>query len=294
MVWVPAGTMTMGTDDPARADARPAHTVALDGFWMDRNEVTNEAFARFIQSTGYITTAERMPDPIDFPGVPAADLLPTSLSFVAPAKGTGEPWWRRVAGADWQHPEGPGSSIVDRPTHPVVHVTWNDAVAYAKWAHARLPTEAEWEYAARGGLAGQRYVWGGSTEKPEGRWVANVWQGHFPSGNTREDGFAGTAPVASYPPNGYGLFDMAGNVEEWVADWYRATSYAESPRENPSGPTTGWDPTEPEIAKRVTRGGSFVCDHDCGLYAADARSKAPPGVGASDRGFRCVRGFAPL
>ena len=196
-------------------------------------------------------------------------------------------WWRYVPGADWRHPEGPGSDIAGREDHPVVHVCWDDAVAFARWAGKRLPTEAEWEYAARGGLEGKRYVWGDEF-RPEGRWRVNNWQGQFPIGNTSEDGFPRTAPVGSFPPNGFGLVDMAGNVWEWCADWYRP-GYPSGPRQDPRGPDSSYDPNEPGIPKRVQRGGSFLCgDLYCTRYLPGARGKGATDSGASHVGFRCV------
>ena len=198
-------------------------------------------------------------------------------------------WWAYVPGADWKHPEGPESTIVGRENHPVVQVCWDDAVAYARWAGKRLPTEAEWEYAARGGLEQARYVWGDEL-KPGGRWQANIHQGHFPITNTAEDGFVATAPVASFLPNGFGIYDMSGNVWEWCSDWYRPDTYASSPEKNPAGPAASFDPDEPGVVKRVQRGGSFLCsDEYCIRYLAGARGKGDPSSAASHTGFRCVR-----
>ncbi|MBV8076494.1 MAG: formylglycine-generating enzyme family protein [Planctomycetaceae bacterium] len=291
MAWISGGTFLMGSTDGTMRDALPVHEVTLDGFWMDRTEVTNRQFERFVRETGYRTVAERPPDPKDFPGAPPENLVPGSLVFTPPVGKVSldEPysWWRYVPGADWKHPEGPGSDIVGRADHPVVHVCWDDAIAFARWAGKRLPTEAEWEYAARGGLEGKRYVWGDEF-RPEGRWRVNNWQGPFPIGNTAEDGYPRTAPVGSFPPNGFGLVDMAGNVWEWCADWYRP-GYPSGPRKDPRGPDSSDDPNEPGIPKRVQRGGSFLCsDLYCTRYLPGARGKGATDSGASHTGFRCV------
>jgi len=293
MVWVPGGSFAMGSDDPQMRDARPWHEVSVDGFWMDSTEVTTEEFARFVAATGYVTTAERAADPALYPGASNDDLVPSGIVFTPPSHPVdpGDPlaWWRLVPGASFRHPEGPASSVAGRERHPVVQVSWYDAMAYAAWSGKRLPTEAEWEYAARGGLAKKTFVWGDELT-PGGRWQANVWQGRFPSENTRADGFAGTAPVGSYPPNGYGLYDMAGNVWEWTADWYRPDTYASGAAHDPHGPPTGFDPDEPAVPKRVTRGGSFLCADDiCRRYEPGARGKAAPDSSTSHTGFRCVR-----
>jgi formylglycine-generating enzyme required for sulfatase activity len=293
MVAIPAGRFRMGRD-PVQCDSGmcataglkdglPIHEVELDAFRMDRTPVTNAQFARFVRATGYRTLAERSLD-----GLPAG-----SFVFTPPAEvhGLKDPtqWWSYVPGADWLRPEGPGSDIRGRQNHPAVHVCWDDAVAYAKWAGKRLPTEAEWEYAARGGLEGRRFVWG-DEQTPGGRWPANIWQGDFPIRNTRADGFEGTSPVASFPPNGYGLYDMSGNVWEWCADWYRPDYYAHSPRRNPQGPEDSVDPAEPGVPKRVQRGGSFLCsDLYCQGYQPGSRGKGQPNSAANHVGFRCVR-----
>lgn len=302
MVWVPGGEFTMGTDEPMMTDARPLHRVYVDGFWMDRTEVTNEAFARFVDATGYRTVAERPLDPKDFPNVPPEALVPGSIVFTPPK----EPvpltnhlaWWSYVPGASWRTPEGPGSNIDGRARHPVVHVAFEDAEAYCKWAGKRLPTEAEFERAARGGLDGKRYGWGDEM-KPGGKAQANTWQGHFPNENTREDGHAGTAPVASYPPNPFGLYDLAGNVWEWCADWYRPDTYAKNAAaggvvKNPKGPPDSFDPAEPGTPKRVQRGGSFLCsDQYCTRYVPGGRGKGAIDSATTHIGFRCVKDPPP-
>ena len=224
MVWVPGGTFWMGADDASMPDAKPVHEVTVSGFWMDRTEVTNRQFARFVKETAYLTIAERPPDPKDFPDAPPEKLVPGSIVFTPPAGRVSldDPlvWWRYVPGANWRHPEGPKTNIEGKDDYPVVQICWYDAVAYANWAGKRLPTEAEWELAARGGKVRSRYVWG-DDPLPGGKWQANIWQGHFPDQNSADDGFARTAPVATFPPNGFGLYDIAGNVWEWCSDWYR-------------------------------------------------------------------------
>jgi formylglycine-generating enzyme required for sulfatase activity len=296
MAWVPGGTFMMGTEEPMMKDARPVHPVTVDGFWIDRTEVTNAQFAAFVAATNYVTVAERKPDARDFPGVPAEKLVAGSVVFEPPpglvSLDDAYAWWAYRPGANWRHPEGPDSSIDDRMDHPVVHVCYDDAEAYAKWAGKRLPTEAEWEFAARGGLDRKRYAWGDEL-KPDGKWLANVWQGRFPNENTAEDGFPTTAPVGSYPPNGFGLVDMAGNVWEWCSDWYRPEYYRYSPAENPPGPESSQDPNEPGVAKRVQKGGSFTCsDLYCVRYMPGGRGKGQTDSAAQHLGFRCVKGAA--
>lgn len=293
MIWIPPGKFSMGSAYEPFGDARPIHTVELDGFWLDETPVTNRQFAAFVQDTGYLTIAERKPDPKDFPGVPEEALVPGSLVF----RQTDGPvplhdfraWWAYVPGACWKRPEGPQSGIVGREDHPVVQVCYFDAVEYAKWAGKRLPTEAEWEYAARGGLTQKPYVWGDEFE-PGGKCMANSWQGLFPNQNTEQDGWVRTSPVKTFPPNGFGLFDMAGNVWEWCSDWYRPDYYAKSPVHDPQGPDDSFDPDEPGLPKRVQRGGSFLCsDQYCSRYMPGGRGKGALDTGSSHVGFRCAK-----
>ncbi len=291
MAWIPGGRFRMGSDEAA--DARPIREVEVDGFWIDRTEVTNADFARFVAATGYVTLAERPVDPKLYPGADPSGLVPGSIVFRPPTGPVDRDrplsWWAYVPGADWRHPGGPGTGIEGRGSDPVVQVCWDDAVAYAGWAGKRLPTEAEWEYAARGGLDQARYAWGDEL-RPGGRWMANIHQGRFPGANTAEDGFEATAPVGSFPANGFGLHDMSGNVWEWCADWYRPDAYATAPGRNPAGPLSSDDPEEPGVPKRVQRGGSFLCGDDyCVRYRAGARGKGEPGSAASHTGFRCAR-----
>ena len=306
MVWIPGGEFTMGTDsDLGWADEKPAHRVSVDGFWMDETEVTNAQFRAFVENTGFVTTAEKPPDVAQImkqmpPGTrrPAKErLVPGSLVFTPPGGRVSlkdfSRWWRWTPGASWQHPEGPGSGIEGKDDHPVVHVSWDDAVAYAKWAGRRLPTEAEWEFAARGGLEGKPYVWGDEKPGAGGKWQANLWQGEFPHHNTAADGHEGTAPVRSFAPNGHGLYDMAGNVWEWCGDWYRRDLYrtraGRGAVANPTGPERSLDPACPFTPQRVQRGGSFLCnDSYCSRYRPSARHGCSPDTGMSHVGFRCV------
>ncbi|GBC81628.1 Serine/threonine-protein kinase pkn1 [bacterium HR10] len=255
---------TTGAPDPAHEiydDEGPVHEVALSPFFIDLHEVTNAEFARFVQATGYKTDAERKGE---------------SWVFRQGARD-----WALVRGADWRHPLGPDDSIADRMDHPVVHVSWNDAFAYCRWAGKRLPTEAEWEYAARAGHRGQTYPWGDEL-KPGGKLMANFWQGHWPDRNLLEDGYYYTAPVCSFPPNDFGLCDMVGNVWEWTADWYAEDYYAHSPVVNPQGPSSG--------EMRVARGGSWFCSPNyCGAYRVAFRGKSPPDASFNNVGFRCAK-----
>lgn len=309
MVWIPGGKFRMGTEDPNPRfyDARPEREVEVDGFWMDETEVTNAQFARFVEATGYVTVAEQKPTveqimatmrPGEPPPPPEA-LVAGSLVFLPPREAV--PWDDEAAwthwtpGACWKHPEGPGSDIKDRMDHPVVQVCWKDADAYAKWAGKRLPTEAEWERAARGGLEGKKYVWGDEAPDEGGRWRCNIWQGGFPHDNTLADGFLRTAPVRTYPANAFGLYEMSGNVWEWCADWYRPDYYAKGPAKNPRGPDASYDPRvgprdNPHMPKRVQRGGSFQCsDGFCARYRPGGRGRGDVDTGASHVGFRCAK-----
>lgn len=295
MVYIKGGTYLMGSDE--FVDTHPIHEVTVDGFWMDEHEVTNAQFARFVAATGYQTIAERPLDPKDFPNVPLDVLQPGSAVFTPPKKQVDLhnhlQWWEYVQGASWRHPEGPGSSIEGRENEPVVHIAYHDARAFAKWAGKRLPTEAEWEFAARAGRSESKYYWGDEL-KPDGKWVANVYQGDFPTTNAAEDGYVGAAPVKSYAPNAFGLYDMDGNVWEWCADYYRPDYYANSPGKNPTGPADSYDPMEPGAVKRVQRGGSFLCNAQyCERYIAGSRGKGEISSGSNNLGFRCVSDDPP-
>lgn len=307
MVWISGGRFSIGCVDPRglpyggnqpMADARPIHEVTVGGFWIDTTEVTNRQFAAFVEATGYVTVAEKPPRPEDFPGAPPENLVAGSIVFSPPATpvplGNHLQWWRYIPGANWRHPVGPDSTIEGQEGLPVVHVAFEDAEAYAAWADKRLPTEAEWEFAARGGRAGSLYPWGNEF-RPADSWMANTWQGRFPFENTAEDGFPGIAPVGHYPSNGYGLYDVSGNVWEWCADWYRPDTYAEQvagrlSADNPQGPAASFDPQEPDIPKRVQRGGSFLCTEQyCSRYILGTRGKGEVSSGCNHLGFRCVR-----
>jgi formylglycine-generating enzyme len=306
MVLIPGGTFSMGApnavgmtdggNDPM-PDSRPVHRVYVDGFLMDDHEVTNAEFEKFVKATGYITSAEKKPTAQDLPGVDPSLLTAGSVVFKAP----GNPvpldnelrWWTYEKGADWKHPEGPSSNIKGKENHPVVHITWEDANAYAKWAGKRLPTEAEWEFASRGGLSGNMFAWGNNF-RPDGKWMGNSFQGSFPDKNSGEDGFTGTAPVKQFPANGYGLYDMSGNVWEWCSDYYHVNYYNDLKEQgtanNPSGPSESYDPYEPGTIKKVQRGGSFLCtDQYCTRYMMGTRGKGDWKTSTNHVGFRCVK-----
>jgi formylglycine-generating enzyme required for sulfatase activity len=306
MVWVPGGEFSMGANEPfglddlgmkATADARPIHRVYVDGFFMDATVVTNAQFAAFVEATGYVTVAERTPKAEDLPGAPIDNLVAGSVVFAAPPHPVPHTdqieWWNYVQGANWRHPLGPLSSIDGKGDYPVVHVALEDAEAYATWAGKRLPTEAEWEFAARGGVAAQPFVWGDHF-RPGGRWMGKTDNGEFPHRNAGEDGFAGIAPVRRLAPNPYGLYDMAGNVWQWTSDWYRPDYYAQLAAEgtaarNPRGPDSSFDPSDPGRRKKVHRGGSFLCtDQYCLRSVVGTRGKGAVRTGTNHLGFRCV------
>ena len=298
MEWVPGGTFTMGSDRHYREEA-PRHLETVDGFWMDRWPVTNAQFRRFVDETGHVTQAELAPDPTQYPGADPALLVPASVVFVKPATRVDLRnhfnWWAYVPGADWRHPRGPGSTVAGLDDHPVVHVGFDDASAYARWAGKELPTEAEWEFAARGGLEGAEYAWGEALE-PDGKQMANTWQGEFPIENLRRDGYEWTSPVGSFPANGWGLYDMIGNVWEWTTDWYapgheargRASSCcavdAQGARERSYDPGVGLP-----IPRKVMKGGSFLCAPNyCRRYRPAARMAQAIDTSTCHLGFRCL------
>lgn len=291
MVWVAGGEFKMGTND--YPDAQPVHSVSVKGFWMDQHEVTNAQFEAFVKATNYITIAERPLNPADYPGVPLENLVPGSAVFSPPTAkvslGNIQQWWKYVPGANWKHPSGPESTIVGLENYPVVQISYLDAKAYADWAGKRLPTEAEWEFAARAGREHTKYYWGQEL-KPNGKWLANIFQGTFPNNNTAEDGYAGAAPVKSFPKNPYGIYDMEGNVWEWCSDLYRPDYYNLSPKSNPKGPLESYDPDEPGLEKHVQRGGSYLCsDQYCIRYVAGSRGKGETTSACNHLGFRCVK-----
>jgi formylglycine-generating enzyme len=306
MVWVPGGEFVMGTDEELAYDhERPSHKVQVNGFWISATEVTNRQFKKFVDATGYKTVAERKPTWEDLskqlpPGTlrPSEDLLVAgSLVFVRPEQPVTlndySQWWMFVPKADWQHPEGPRTNLEGRWDHPVVHVAYEDAEAYCKWSRQRIPTEAEWEFASRGGRIQTRYGWGDEL-KPDGKNMANTFQGGFPFSDLKEDGFAGTSPVKSFSPNGYGIYDMIGNVWEWTSDLYDVGYYktlsVQAVSQNPAGPAKSFDPNEPFATKRVTKGGSYLCASDyCSNYRPSARQGSAVDSGSSNIGFRTVK-----
>ncbi len=305
MVWIPGGEFSMGGissvgqmglhNEPLN-DATPVHRVRLSGFYMDETEVTNKQYSDFVKATGYVTVAEQKPSREEFPDTPVEDLVAGSVVFLPSAiSELGDPyaWWEYVHGANWKHPSGPGSDLKGRQDYPVIHIAWEDAAAYAKWAGKRLPTEAEWEFAARGGESGKIYAWG-NVFKPTNQWMANTWQGQFPTSDEGKDGFAGSAPVKKFPANNYGLYDVAGNVWEWCSDWYRSDYYntlsSNIMSQSPKGPENSFDPMEPGAKKKVMRGGSFLCtDQYCTRYMVGSRGKGEYRSGTNHVGFRCVK-----
>jgi formylglycine-generating enzyme len=297
MAWIPGGAFTMGSNKHYPEEA-PSHTATVGPFWIDKYQITNEQFGQFVEATGHITLAERPPDPKDYPGALKELLQPASVVFKKPLHsvdlGNHFNWWTYVPGADWRHPEGPNSSLADRAEHPVVHLAFCDAEAYARWAGKELPTEAEWEFAARSSLEGADYAWGNDLE-PDGRQMANIWQGSFPWQNLLIDGYEGTAPVGQFPANSYGVFDMIGNVWEWTADWYSAHQ-----REAkgccggaiPKGDRElSYDPQMPaiRIPRKVIKGGSFLCSPVyCRRYRPAARMAQPVDTSTCHVGLRLI------
>lgn len=294
-LWIGGDTFSMG-DDAAYPEERPVHQVRVDGFWLDAHEVTNAQYRAFVEATGYVTVAERQPDPADWPGMDPDLLVPGSVVFTPPS--VGQPvrqWWSYVAGADWRHPLGPDSSIEGKDHHPVVHVAYEDALAYADWAGRSLPTEAQFELAARSGLDGERFAWGGDDVAPGGVHRANTWQGIFPVQNTTRDGHAGTAPVGCYEANAFGAYDLIGNVWEWTGDWY-APRHDTSQPVNPTGVTeeNSYDRNNPGYPVRVLKGGSFLCAPTfCMRYRPAARHAQDTGLGSNHIGFRTVSNRGP-
>lgn len=299
MIWIPGGTFMMGSDHHYPEEA-PTHPVTVNGFWIDRTQVTNRAFRRFVKDTGYVTVAERVPNAADYPGALPEMLVAGSVVFQQPPgrvpMNSHYNWWNWVPGADWRHPDGPESTLNGRDSHPVVHVAWEDVEAYAAWAGKSIPTEAEWERAARGGHEGRAFAWGEELA-PKGKMLANYWQGEFPWQNLELDGYSRTAPVGSFPPNDYGLVDMIGNAWEWTSDWYTT-------RHEPSGDCCGAatvnpgggsreasiDPNEPAaIPRKVLKGGSFACaENYCQRYRPAARMHHPMDTGTNHVSFRCI------
>jgi sulfatase modifying factor 1 len=300
MAWVPGGIFRMGSERHY-PEERPVHRVLVDSFWMDRHLVTNEDFSRFVGATQYVTFAERLPDPADYPGALPEMLYAGSMVFTKPAGPVDRSrighWWSYMKGADWRHPYGPDSSLAGRERHPVVHVAYCDAEAYAGWVGKELPTEAEWEFAARGGLDGATYAWG-EEFIPGGRLMANTWQGEFPWQNRVEDGYESTSPAGMFPENGYGLYDMIGNVWEWTTDWYAAGHEGDAAKaccvpRNPRGAAmeTSYDTRQPEIRipRKVLKGGSHLCAPNyCRRYRPAARFPEPVDTSTCHVGFRCI------
>lgn len=300
MVWIPGGTFRMGSDSHYPEES-PVHRVAVDGFWIDRTPVTNQQFKEFVRATNYVTCAEQLPDPKQYPGILPHMLYAGSLVFQPPMRmpdlADWSQWWTFLKGADWRHPYGRKSNLNGLDHHPVVHVTFADAQAYAAWAGKELPTEAEWEFAARGGLDGAEYAWGDELQ-PGGKHMANTWQGNFPIENRSEDGYSRTSPVTAFPPNGYGAYDMIGNAWEWTVDWYAPRHEADARKpccvpENPRGgrEDASYDPCQPQIKipRKVIKGGSHLCAPNyCRRYRPAARHAEAIDTSTSHLGFRCI------
>lgn len=297
MAWIPDGTFQMGSNEHYPEEA-PVHQVTVKGFWIDKYAVTNEQFQKFVKATGYVTLAERVPNPKDYPDAKPELLIPASVVFQKPPHRVDlrniYNWWQYIPGANWRHPEGPGSSIKKREKHPVVHVTYEDVVTYAQWIGKEIPTEAEWEFAARGGLDGAVYAWGNELT-PKGKIMANTWQGEFPLQNLLTDGYERTAPVGSFPPNGYGLYEMTGNVWEWTVDWYNDRHLPKSccGSVNPNGGEMeqSYDPQMPNvrIPRKVLKGGSYLCAPNyCVRYRPAARIAQPIDTSTGHVGFRLI------
>jgi len=298
MVWIDGGSFTMGSDNHYPEEA-PSHPMSVDGFWIDKYAVTNAQFTRFYEATKYITSAERAPNPADYPGALPEMLVPASVIFKKAPKGVSLAdhynWWTYVRGADWRHPYGPESNLSGMAKFPVVHIAYEDALAYAEWAGKDLPTEAEWEFAARGGLDGAEYSWGDEFT-PDGKYLANTWQGEFPSENSLDDGYEWSAPVGSFPPNGYGLYEMIGNVWEWTSDWYQGHSDVVGSccgnlKQKVNSREKSFDPNTPEIKipRKVMKGGSFLCAPNyCRRYRPAARMPQAIDTSTCHLGFRCV------
>lgn len=298
MVLIDGGRFKMGIEHPMMPEGAPVHDVRVSPFYIGKTEVTNAEFAEFVEATGYVTVAERPIDPSDFPGVDESVLVPGSAVFESPSQPARSEdvrqWWEFRSGASWRRPEGPDSDIEQRMDHPVIHVAWEDATAYAEWVGGRLPTEAEWEFAARSGLEAAEFTWGDEPEAAN-NYLANTFQGDFPYNNTAADGYTAAAPVKSFPANGYGLYDMSGNVWEWVSDWYDPTYYgqlaaADAPADNPSGPPEAPGGSPP---MKVQKGGSFLCtDQYCGRYRPGARGRGDPQTSSNHLGFRVAQDVA--
>ena len=289
-VWIPGGVFTLG-DDAGYPEERGAREVRVDGFWVDAHEVTNAQFEEFVEATGYVSVAERAPDLSMFPDAPDEMRQPGSAVFTPPGEaGLNANWWRYIPGANWRHPEGPDSTIEGRDHHPVVHIAYEDAKAYADWAGRALPNEAQFERAARAGLEGERYAWGGEDLAPGGVHLANTWQGLFPFNNSTEDGFVGASPVGCFPANGFGVFDLIGNAWEWTSSWY-APGHSEGAAETPIGPaqSESFDPNNPSAPSRVIKGGSYLCAPNyCMRYRPAARQAQDVTLSTNHIGFRTI------